>query len=176
MWRCLSSKRDRKPKRTDKKAHEFVRFFIRYTEYMAVRDPDEIFVEPENVDAACKGPLHPMAVKGIGLFDNGHYWEAHEALEAAWKDERSPARHLYKGILQVGVMYLQIERGNFVGMAKMHERWKKWLRPWPDICRGVDVAQLRADAEAAVAAAGKLGPDRLGEFDKSLFRKIKIAA
>jgi predicted metal-dependent hydrolase len=144
-----------------------------YTHFMAVRDPDEIFVEPEDTGTACQGQLHPMAIKGIELFDEGHYWEAHEALEAAWKDERGPVRHFYKGILQVGVMYLQIERENFQGMAKMYERCKKWLRPWPAVCRGVDVDQLRADAAAAIAEAGRLGPERLTEFDRSLFKKIK---
>jgi len=140
---------------------------------MSVRDPDEIFVKPEQIPAACQGELHPMAVKGIQLFDEGRYWEAHEALEAAWKDERQPVRFLYQGILQAGIIYLQIERGNFQGMAKMAERCKKWLRPWPEHCRGVDVGQLRVDVAAAVAAAGRLGPERLGEFDKSLFKKIK---
>ncbi|MGH2582713.1 MAG: DUF309 domain-containing protein [Anaerolineales bacterium] len=141
---------------------------------MAVRDPDEIFVTEEELPAACAGELHPMAVRGIELFDNRHYWEAHEALEAAWKDERGPARHLYKGILQAGVMYLQLERRNFIGMAKMYERCKKWLHPWPDHCRGVDISQLRADVEAAVAEARRLGPERLGEIDQRLFKKIKL--
>lgn len=139
---------------------------------MVVRNPDEIFVTPEQIPAACQGELHSMAIKGIELFDAGHYWEAHEALEAAWRAVSGPERYLYQGILQVGIVYLQIERNNFLGMAKMFERCKKWLRPWPDVCRGVDVAQLRADVAAAVATARKLGPGNLDQFDKSLFRKI----
>jgi predicted metal-dependent hydrolase len=141
---------------------------------MAVQDPEEEFVRAEELEGACQGELHPMAVEGIRLFDARQYWEAHEALEAAWKAERGPARHLYKGILQAGVTYLQIERGNFVGMAKMYERCKKWLGPWPDLCRGVDVAQLRRDVAAAVRAASALGPERLEEFDEGLYRPIRI--
>jgi predicted metal-dependent hydrolase len=143
---------------------------------MAVRNPNEIFVTPDQIPPACHGALPPMAVKGIELFDDGHYWEAHEALEAAWRAETGPARYLYQGILQVGIVYLQIERNNFIGMAKMFERCKKWLRPWPDECRGIDVAQLRADVAAAVAAAGKLGPGNLDQFDRSLFKKLKRVA
>jgi hypothetical protein len=141
---------------------------------MPVRQPDEIFVKPEELPLACTGPLHPMALKGIEFFDKRQYWHAHEALEAAWIDETSPARHLYKGILQAGVTYLQIERENFVGMAKMYERCKKWLAPWPAMCRGVDVALLRADITAAVNAASRLGPDRLDEFDTTLYKKIRL--
>jgi hypothetical protein len=60
-------------------------------------------------------------------------------------------------------------------MAKMYERCKKWLRPWPPVCRGVNVAQLRADAESAMSAARALGPLRLAEFDRSLLRKVELA-
>jgi hypothetical protein len=142
---------------------------------MAVRDPDEVFVTPEQLPSACQGDLHPLAIKGIQMFDQGQYWDAHEALEAAWRDESGPVRHLYQGILQAGIVYLQIERNNFIGMAKMFERCKKWLRPWPDVCRGIDVAQLRADVAAAVAAAGALGPGNLEAIDSSLFKKLKRA-
>ncbi len=143
---------------------------------MAVRNPDEVFVTPEQLPAACAGPLHAEALRGIELFNAGQYWEAHEALEAAWKEESGPARHLYKGILQAGVMYLQIERNNYLGMAKMYERCKKWLRPWPPVCRGVDVDQLRSDVEAAMAAARRLGPERLGEYDKTLLKKVQLVS
>ncbi|MBX3004700.1 MAG: DUF309 domain-containing protein [Anaerolineales bacterium] len=143
---------------------------------MAVRDPDEIFVTPEQLPSACSGALHPEAQRGIALFNAGQYWEAHEALESAWRDESGPARHLYKGILQAGVMYLQIQRGNYVGMAKMYERCKKWLRPWPPVCRGVDVEQLRADVEAVMAAAQRLGPQQLGKFDMGLLKPVRVQA
>lgn len=141
---------------------------------MPVRNPDEVFVTAEQLPSACSGSLHPQAVHGIQLFNAGQYWEAHEALEAAWKEERGPARHLYKGILQAGVMYLQIQRGNYVGMAKMYQRCKKWLRPWPPVCRCVNVDQLRADVETVMEAARALGPERLGEFDKSLFKPVEL--
>lgn len=143
---------------------------------MAVRDPDEDFVLPAELALACLGELHPKALKGIELFDARRYWEAHEALEEAWLAERGPARHLYKGILQAGVTYLQIQRQNFVGMAKMFERCKKWLAPWPEECRGIDVEQLRMDVAAAVESAGRLGPERLGEFDQALFQPIRWVA
>ncbi|MQC26067.1 MAG: DUF309 domain-containing protein [Chloroflexi bacterium] len=140
---------------------------------MAVRDPNEIFVKAEELQTACEGELHPMAIKGIELFDARHFWHAHEALEAAWIAEPGPARHLYKGILQAGVTYLQIERGNFIGMAKMFERCKKWLAPWPEHCRGVDVAALRQDVATAVLRASELGPERMTEFDEALYQSIK---
>ncbi len=139
---------------------------------MTVRKPDEVFVEPSQFELACSGDLHPSAQRGLELFNGRNFWEAHEALEEAWLAESGPVRHLYKGILQAGVTYLQIERGNFVGMAKMYERCRKWLAPWPDQCKNLNIAQLRKDVAAIVEAAGLLGPDNLEKIDQDMFKPI----
>jgi len=35
----------------------------------------------------CQGTLHPKAIEGLRLFNDGEYFEAHEELETAWRDE-----------------------------------------------------------------------------------------
>jgi predicted metal-dependent hydrolase len=126
----------------------------------------------EELAEACQRELHAKAEKGIHLFNTHQFWHAHEAFEEAWLAEEGPARTLYIGILQAGVTYLQIERNNFIGAAKMYERSQRYLKPLPDHCRGVNVKQLRQDLDAAMKSAGKLGPDRLDEFDTSLLKPI----
>lgn len=106
------------------------------------------------------------------LFNRGHYFEAHEALEAAWRDESGPVRDLYRGILQVGVVYLHITWKNYLGALKVYQRCQKWLEPWPDTCRGIAVGQLRQDLEAAMAALQELGPQHIAEFDMSLLQPV----
>lgn len=134
----------------------------------------EGFDEGLDFENICQGPLPDSALKGIKLFNERLYWEAHEALERAWLEESGAARHLYKGVLQAGVMYLQIQRENFIGMAKMYERASRWLSPWPEFCRGIHVGKLRRDIEIAIKSAGQLGPDKLGEFDQSLFKILEM--
>ncbi len=128
------------------------------------------------LEQACGGKLHPKAEEGIRLFDAKDYWLAHEALEEAWLAEKGPARQLYKGILQAGVAYLHIQRGNFVGAMKMHKRSQVWLSPWPDVCRTVDVMQLKADLEKVIAEARRLGVENIDEFDQSLLKPIQRRA
>ncbi len=120
----------------------------------------------------CEGALHPRAREGIRLFNEGRYFEAHEELEAAWKDERGNVRGLYQGILEAAVTYLHIRRGNFTGALKVYGRSMRWLRKWPDNCRGTDVGQLRRDLDAAIVEVQRLGESRLGEFDEALFRPV----
>ncbi|HEY2982188.1 MAG TPA: DUF309 domain-containing protein [Anaerolineales bacterium] len=120
----------------------------------------------------CKGPVHPQAIEGLRLFNAGRYWAAHEALEAAWIAEKGAVRDLYRGILQAAVVYLHVTRANYAGAVKVYGRSQKWLRPWPDVCRGVQVGKLRYDLDAVIAEVRKLGPEQLAEFDRSLLKTI----
>ena len=143
-------------------------------DYMKPDEIEEKLIE-DDLTTICESNLHEKAIEGIKLFNKGQYWDAHEALEEAWLGEIAPARNLYKGILQAGVMYLHIERKNFVGMAKMYERAIKWLAPWPNQCRGVNISKLRNDIEIAIIEAGKLGPENLDQFDHKFLKKIDFS-
>ena len=122
--------------------------------------------------AECDGALHPRARRGLQLFNEGRYFEAHEELEAAWRAEPGGVRRLYQGILEAAVTYLHITRGNYPGAFKVYGRCMRWLKDWPAQCRGVDVGQLRRDLAAAVEALQRLGPARIADFDRSLLKPV----
>jgi predicted metal-dependent hydrolase len=124
------------------------------------------------IAASCTGGLHPKAEEGLALFNARQYWHAHEALETAWLEEPGPVRHLYRGILQAGVVYLHAERKNYRGVVKVYKRCRKWLDPFPAHCRGLNIEQLRNDLEAVYVAIVALGPDHLDQFDQSLLKPI----
>lgn len=124
------------------------------------------------LEQTCFEPLSALAVRGLELFNRGEYFEAHEVLEEAWKEDTSPGRELYRSILQVAVAYLHIERGNFAGAVKMFLRLRQWIGPIPDQCRGVDVQRLREDAENVRQRLLALGEDRIHEFDRRLFQPV----
>ena len=121
----------------------------------------------------CHTPLHPQAAEGFRLFNAGKYFEAHEALEIAWLEERGRVRDLYRGILQVGVAYLHITRGNYEGAIKVYNRSLKWLKDWPAVCRGIYVEEIRKDAEKAIDEMKRLGRERIGEFDRAFLKPIQ---
>lgn len=73
---------------------------------------------PEVVDAS------PSAVVGLAgrLLDNGLPFQAHEALEAAWKAAPDPQRPAWQGMAQLAVALTHRLRGNEVGAARLAER------------------------------------------------------
>ncbi|MFN8405140.1 MAG: DUF309 domain-containing protein [Anaerolineales bacterium] len=121
----------------------------------------------------CNAPLHPRAAEGLRLFNEGKYFEAHEALEEAWLDEKGKVRDLYRGILQVGVAYLHITRENYDGAIKVYKRSQRWLKDWADVCRGIHVEELRRDAEDAINEVMRLGKERIGEFDAARLKPVR---
>src|SRR5512143_3419782 len=111
--------------------------------------------------ADCDGSLHTRARQGILLFNQGRYFDAHEELEAAWREEKGRIRQLYQGILEAAVTYLHITRGNYAGALKVYGRSTRGLRDGPALCRGIDVRQRRRDRDAAVEemrGGGEAGP------------------
>lgn len=119
----------------------------------------------------CHTPLPPQALEGIAQFNAGEYYAQHDIFETLWANMDAPVRILYKAILQIGVGYYQIERGNYRGAVKMLKRGQRWLAELPDVCRGVDVAQLRADAKRVQEALSEHGIDG---FNKDLLMPIRL--
>ena len=101
---------------------------------------------PKQLDGCCDPPSR-AAVAGLLAFNQGRYFDQHEYLELAWNEEERPVRDLYQGILQVGVAFLQMEKGNRRGALKMFRRGLPRLRGVAGHCQGIDVAAVRTAAE-----------------------------
>lgn len=108
---------------------------------------------------------HPLLAEGIRLFNEARWFEAHEVLEQAWLAEPTRLRHLYQGILQVGVGLHHARRGNRTGALALLDRGMSLLAPFEPQRLGVDVERLVRDAAAARRALA--APDGLAAFDWS---------
>lgn len=127
----------------------------------------------ESIEELCNAPIHPQAAEGLHLFNEGKYFEAHEALEIAWLEEKGKVRELYRGILQIAVVYLHATRHNYNGVIKVYGRSQKWLKDWPAVCRGVDVGQLQRDAKSVLDEINRLGIEQISQFDNSLLKPVQ---
>jgi uncharacterized protein len=126
----------------------------------------------EQLDCACQEELPSLAQQGIARFNEGEYYKQHDLLEELWMHTPGPERNLYQGILQVGVGYYQIKRGNERGARKMLQRALQWLRKLPDTCQGVDVADLRHNAEMVLGLLDN-NEFRIEEFDSQNLKPVR---
>ena len=121
----------------------------------------------------CNEALPPKVIKGLRLFNKKQFFESHEELEDAWRDEKGSIRYLYQGVLQAAVTYFHITRGNYEGAVKLHGRCMKLLKDYPDVCRGINVGKLKRDLNVVIQEVQSLGVERINEFDQSLFKNVE---
>lgn len=122
----------------------------------------------------CADSPSRAAVAGLLAFNEGDFFEQHEYLELAWNEETRAVRDLYQGILQVGVAFLQIERGNRRGALKMFRRGLPKLRGLADVCQGIEVGAFRAASEQIHRELSELGPEEPVEDSGYSFPKVEF--
>jgi predicted metal-dependent hydrolase len=98
---------------------------------------------------------------GLELIRSGRYFEAHEELETAWRAAEPGERDFFQGLVHVAVAWYQAARGNRVGCERQLAKAARRLGAYAPRHRGLDVASLLAQVEAAAGRveAGNLALD-----------------
>ncbi|MFN8413405.1 MAG: hypothetical protein U0Z26_13540 [Anaerolineales bacterium] len=68
---------------------------------------------------------------------------------------------------------IYITRGNYDGAIKVYGRALKWLNEYPDVCRGVNIGQLKKDAYIVINTVEALGAENISKFNSTLFKPIQ---
>jgi len=104
------------------------------------RDELSHAAEPELVSSSAWDSVR----RGIALFDERRFYEAHEFFEYAWNavEKKSKDREFLRGVTQVAVGCCHIQRGNRRGARALLARAAKLLHPYPAPHRGIDTTAL----------------------------------
>jgi len=128
-----------------------------------------------NLAEACAAPAPAELARAIHEFNAGKFFDQHETLELLWRATPDEIRHLYEGILQIGVgMHHLLEKHNFHGAAVKLDHGIRLLEAFPPVCHGVDIARLRNDAAAARERLLELGPNDLSRFERKLVPRVHL--
>ena len=92
--------------------------------------------------------------RGIRLFNQGKFWEAHEAWEAVWLRHPEDGRFFIQGLIQLAAAYHQLRRGIHRGFRIHLRRAQERLVLFPDVFLAVDVAGLRKEIREALRCVG----------------------
>ncbi len=110
-------------------------------------------------------PLPAKVLEYVELFDAGRYWDAHEALEDHWREDRVD---FYKGMIQVAAAFVHVDKRNWLGARKVLLRALPYLEACPTTHRGFDVAAVCDHGRRLLDAVERLEAGELEEFDESL--------
>jgi predicted metal-dependent hydrolase len=114
-------------------------------------------------------------LKGVEEFNRGEFFECHKTLEELWKAEPHPIRHLYQGILQIGVAFHHLRAERHRPVVTLLKSGSEYLEPFSPVCMGVDLAALLDDADRCLDQVRRLGPEGVSRFDWSLVPEIKVS-
>ena len=84
---------------------------------------------------------------GVSLFNRAHFFDAHEALEDAWREvpRHSPLRRHLQGMVQLAVAFHHQSTGNHVGARSVLERAMRNLNGADSSFPDLDLDRLRAE-------------------------------
>ncbi|HVR43758.1 MAG TPA: DUF309 domain-containing protein [Thermoanaerobaculia bacterium] len=93
----------------------------------------------------------PSFRRGIELFNEGQYWEAHEAWEEIWLLEEADVRPFLQGLIQLAAAWHHVERRNFRGAKRLFGAALAKLEPYAPAYGGVQRGEAVVQAAALAA-------------------------
>ena len=104
---------------------------------------------PARPEARSAEELPDAVRRGLELFNRGHFHEAHEEIEEAWKvlPKGHPTRVFFQGLIQAAVAMHHHRRGKPGPAITMIERARTKLVGFPATHFGIDVAGLLRDLD-----------------------------
>ncbi|HYB89445.1 MAG TPA: DUF309 domain-containing protein [Candidatus Binataceae bacterium] len=88
-------------------------------------------------------PSRDFFSEGIGLFNQGRYFECHEVWEEAWKRSHGAEKRFLQGLIQAAVAILHAERGNLKGAASVYAKAREKLDALPASHCGIALGEFR---------------------------------
>jgi predicted metal-dependent hydrolase len=83
--------------------------------------------------------------KGVALYRQRQFFEAHEHWEVVWKQSRGEEKKLLQAMIQMAGAFHHWQRGNRRGAVSLMQGSLRRLESCGAHCGGVDVASLRAE-------------------------------
>ncbi len=83
--------------------------------------------------------------EGIELFNQGRFFECHEAWEEVWKRAHGEEKLFYQGLIQAAVAILHAQRGNRDGARSLYAKARAKLDSAASEHMGLAIGKLRAD-------------------------------
>jgi hypothetical protein len=105
-------------------------------------------------------PIHTEALKGLHLFNQGAFYDAHEYFEEAWRESPPDEREFYRVLLQLSGGFFRLTQDRPSAARKFFDRALYWLEPFPANHLGMDVTSLRADLLALLKALAADTPSK----------------
>lgn len=134
--------------------------------------PDEIATDPVRTLTLSSEDWAEVE-HGIGLFNGGKFWHAHEAWELVWQRQAEDERLFFQGLIQLAAAYHHLTKKQLrTGYVNNLRKSQGILRVFAPEYLGIEVAPLLAAIEAGIGESNGREDDPPTEREIRLIPKI----
>ena len=87
--------------------------------------------------------MNEILKKGIKLFNEAKFFDAHETWEELWNTLESPEKGHFQGVIQCSVALHLIQENRLVGAQKVWQRAQDNFQGAPSQVQGIDLEDLK---------------------------------
>lgn len=108
-------------------------------------------MDEDSIENSAEDTQRDAWLEGVACFNQGAYWDAHEAWEAIWLPATGTAKHFYGGlILLAAALHKTRTMHNPRGGRRNYAKALAHLALLDEGLHGVDVRRLEAEVHAAL--------------------------
>jgi hypothetical protein len=117
--------------------------------------------------------VDPLYRRGVGAFNRGAYFDAHDLWEECWIAEGRPTEGFFKGLVQAAVAMYHLTHGNCRGARKLIESSRRYLEPSDEEHHGLDTLDLIGQMSDCLARMESSGGGRR-DWDPARAPRIEL--
>lgn len=106
----------------------------------------------------CEAPK--TVQKGLDLFNQRQFYEAHEYFEAAWRQTEDPIRELYRALLHLAGGFYRLTQNRPGAAVKFFTHAQSWIHPFPDHCQGINTGEIKTRIKTVLSALARDEPSK----------------
>lgn len=116
----------------------------------------------------------PILLLGIGQFNAGYFFEAHETLEELWLPSPWPLRQFLQGLIQIAAAFVHLMRREYPGTVRLLDAGIEKIAAFPPDTLGIDAGRLLGEVRSVHDELTALGPERFQEWDQRRMPQIHL--
>ncbi len=109
--------------------------------------------------------MNAAYLRGIELFNDARYFDAHEAWEPLWLTSAGIEKEFLHAMIQIAAALHHLQRGNRIGATGVYGRAKAKLEALPPIFMQLNVPRLLAAVDSSFATLSNDAPRPLIQLE-----------
>jgi uncharacterized protein len=112
--------------------------------------------------------------RGVELFNQERFFEAHEVWEVAWRAFPGDPAYFLHGLIQIAAGFVKLQRGEPRGAALNLEKGRSKIERFAPSRHGLDVSSLLAETARWISLTWEMARSARTEYDATTLPRLRL--